>query len=96
MNQILGGPAAPVCGLVSYISAAAFFAGTHHNPAVGSIDAEKVNYPITFMCELLEVPRSFVCAWRGRVESATAVHHRLLPLDAGMSVGSRPRGLATV
>ncbi len=31
-----------------------------------------------------------------RVKSVTAVHRRLLPLDAGLSVGSCPRGLATV
>jgi putative transposase len=44
------------------------------------IDAEKANYPITFMCELLGVPRSSFYAWRTRVagETATAARRRQL------------------
>jgi putative transposase len=42
------------------------------------IDAEKANYPITFMCQLLGVPRSSLYAWRNRVESASSTRRRLL------------------
>ena len=40
------------------------------------IDAEKANYSILFMCQLLGVPRSSFYAWRHRVESATATRRR--------------------
>jgi putative transposase len=44
------------------------------------IDAEKADYPITFMCELLGVPRSSFYAWRVRAagETATAARRREL------------------
>jgi transposase InsO family protein len=42
------------------------------------IDAEKANYPIVFMCRLLNVPRSSFYAWRHRAESATAARRREL------------------
>ena len=44
------------------------------------IEAEKANYPIAFMCQLLDVPRSSFYAWRERVgtETATAARRRLL------------------
>jgi putative transposase len=42
------------------------------------IDAEKANYPIAFMCRLLQVPRSSFYAWTTRVESATAARRRVL------------------
>jgi putative transposase len=42
------------------------------------IDAEKANYPIVFMCDLLSVPRSSFYAWRHRVESAAAARRREL------------------
>ncbi len=37
------------------------------------IDAEKANYPIAWMCQILKVPRSSFYGWRGRSASATAV-----------------------
>jgi putative transposase len=37
------------------------------------IDAEKVNYPIGWMCQLLKVSRSSFYAWRGRADSVTAL-----------------------
>lgn len=44
------------------------------------IEAEKANYPITWMCQLLRVPRSSFYAWRARVanETATASRRRQL------------------
>ena len=33
------------------------------------IEAEKANYKITWMCRLLDVPRSSFYAWRNRVET---------------------------
>jgi putative transposase len=44
------------------------------------IDAEKATYSITFMCDLLEVPRSSFYAWRARAagETATAARRRQL------------------
>jgi hypothetical protein len=42
---------------------------------------EKVNYPITFRVRAAGGAPLVVWAWRDRVESATAVHRRLLPVD---------------
>jgi putative transposase len=42
------------------------------------IDAEKANYPITFMCGLLGMARSSFYAWRNQVETATAARRRAL------------------
>lgn len=42
------------------------------------IDAEKANYKIAWMCQLLGVPRSSFYAWRNRAETATAVRRREL------------------
>jgi putative transposase len=42
------------------------------------IDAEKANYPISWMCALLGVPRSSFYAWRNRAETATAARRREL------------------
>jgi transposase InsO family protein len=40
------------------------------------IEAEKANYPIVWMCTLLEVPRSSFYAWRARVGAETATQAR--------------------
>jgi transposase InsO family protein len=40
------------------------------------IEAEKVNYPIAWMCRLLGVPRSSFYAWRWQVASETAAAAR--------------------
>ena len=42
------------------------------------IEAEKANYPTTFMCDLLGVARSSFYAWRNRVETATQARRRAL------------------
>ena len=42
------------------------------------IDAEKANYKISWMCELLGVPRSSFYAWRHQAETATAARRREL------------------
>jgi transposase InsO family protein len=42
------------------------------------IEAEKANYSIVWMCELLVVPRSSFYAWRNQVETATAARRREL------------------
>ena len=42
------------------------------------IDAEKATYDITFMCALLNVPRSSFYAWRNRAETPTAARRRRL------------------
>src|SRR3954451_20588225 len=42
------------------------------------IDAEKANYPIAWMCRLLNVPRSSFYAWTHRVESPTRARRRAL------------------
>jgi putative transposase len=42
------------------------------------IEAEKANYPILFMCALLDVARSTFYDWRKRVESPTAARRRML------------------
>ena len=42
------------------------------------IDAEKANYPISFMCRLLAVPRSSFYAWVNRVETPTQARRRVL------------------
>ena len=42
------------------------------------IDAEKANYPISFMCRLLRVPRSSFYAWTNRVETPTQARRRQL------------------
>lgn len=45
------------------------------------IEAEKANYKIVFMCELLHVPRSSFYAWRDRVETPTRVRRRELAVE---------------
>jgi transposase InsO family protein len=42
------------------------------------IEAEKANYKVAWMCQLLGVPRSSFYAWRHRAESATAARRREL------------------
>jgi putative transposase len=42
------------------------------------IEAEKANYPISWMCDLLNVPRSSFYAWRNRVETPTQARRREL------------------
>jgi transposase InsO family protein len=42
------------------------------------IEAEKANYPIGWMCRLLNVPRSSFYAWRNRVETPTQARRREL------------------
>jgi putative transposase len=42
------------------------------------IDAEKANYPVAWMCRLLQVPRSSFYAWRNRAESPSAARRREL------------------
>jgi transposase InsO family protein len=42
------------------------------------IEAEKANYKINWMCELLGVPRSSFYAWRNRVETPTQARRRAL------------------
>src|SRR5690606_13978709 len=42
------------------------------------VEAEKANYKITWMCELLGVPRSSYYAWRNRTESPTTTRRREL------------------
>jgi putative transposase len=42
------------------------------------IDAEKANYPITWMCLMLDVARSSFYAWCNRAETATALRRREL------------------
>ena len=55
------------------------------------IDAEKANYPIAFMCRLLQVPRSSFYAWTTRVESATAARRRSWPPPSPRSSNGRGR-----
>jgi len=45
------------------------------------IEAEKANYKISWMCQMLRVPRSSFYAWRNRVETPTAIRRRQLALD---------------
>jgi transposase InsO family protein len=40
------------------------------------IEAEKANYPIRWMCQLLNVPRSSFYAWRERARTETATQER--------------------
>jgi putative transposase len=42
------------------------------------IEAEKANYPVTFMCDLLGVARSSFYAWRNQVQTATRARRRAL------------------
>ena len=42
------------------------------------IDAEKGTYAISWMCTLLNVPRSSFYAWRNRAETPTAARRREL------------------
>jgi transposase InsO family protein len=45
------------------------------------IEAEKANYKINWMCELLGVPRSSFYAWRNRVETPTQARRRALAVE---------------
>jgi putative transposase len=45
------------------------------------IDAEKANYPISWMCRLLRVPRSSFYAWTNRAESPTRARRRVLAVE---------------
>jgi putative transposase len=45
------------------------------------IEAEKANYKINWMCELLGVPRSSFYAWRTRVETPTQARRRALAVE---------------
>jgi len=45
------------------------------------IDAEKANYPVAFMCQLLRVPRSSFYAWVNRVETPTRARRRALAVE---------------
>jgi putative transposase len=42
------------------------------------IEAEKANYLITFMCDLLGVARSSFYVWRNRVQTPTQARRRAL------------------
>jgi putative transposase len=42
------------------------------------VEAEKANYTIRFMCDLLDLARSSFYAWRARSETPTAARRRLL------------------
>ena len=42
------------------------------------IEVEKANYPVAWMCRLLNVPRSSFYAWRGRVETTAGARRRVL------------------
>ncbi|TKK72518.1 IS3 family transposase [Kribbella jiaozuonensis] len=44
----------------------------------GLIEAEKDNYPIVFMCDLLALPRSSYYAWRHRAETVAGARRRVL------------------
>jgi hypothetical protein len=41
-----------------------------HPDKAAFIDAQKANYPIIWMCQMLNVSRSSIYAWRGHVDSA--------------------------
>jgi putative transposase len=45
------------------------------------IEAEKANYPIQWMCALLEVARSSFYSWRDRAETATTARRRRLAVE---------------
>jgi putative transposase len=45
------------------------------------IEAEKATYKISWMCQMLRVPRSSFYAWRHRVETPTAARRRQLALE---------------
>ena len=45
------------------------------------IEAEKANYRITWMCELLDVARSSFYAWRNRVETPSQARRRALAVE---------------
>jgi putative transposase len=45
------------------------------------IDAEKANYPIAWMCRLLNVPRSSFYAWSSRAETPTRARRRALAVE---------------
>jgi putative transposase len=46
------------------------------------IDAEKANYPIRWMCQMLDVPRSSFYDWRTRSRQVTATAQRRTALGA--------------
>ena len=57
------------------------------------IEAEKANYPITWMCEQLGVSRSSFYAWRAQADTVTATAARrrvLAELVAKVFDDSRP------
>jgi putative transposase len=45
------------------------------------IEAEKANYKIVWMCQMLNVPRSSFYAWRSRVETPTGARRRELAVE---------------
>jgi transposase InsO family protein len=51
------------------------------------IEAEKAYYKISWMCALLNVPRSSFYAWRHRAETPSAARRRQLAIEAGRVFG---------
>jgi hypothetical protein len=53
------------------------------------IEAEKANYPVAWMCRMLEVNRSSFYAWHGHAELATVVRRRELTPVGAWSLANR-------
>jgi len=45
------------------------------------IEAERANYKVAWMCQMLNVARSSFYAWRNRVESPTGARRRELAVE---------------